>query len=375
MLQGAIKLFTIRGIEIRLDYSWFIIFVLVTWSLAGQHFPSQYPDWPAALHWSLGLVTSILFFLSVLGHELAHSFVAQRSGIPVPRITLFIFGGAAQIAEEPKSAKDEFVMALAGPAMSVLISMVSGGLWFLFRDLGVTPLAALFGWLSMINVMLAVFNLIPGFPLDGGRVLRALIWAATRDVGKSTRIAAGVGKLVAFFFIFMGMYLVFQGRIFNGIWIAFIGWFLLQAATQSSRRQNLKDHLAGHNVGEVMWTDCTFIDPDTNISELIYRHVFHTGHRCFPVLDQGKVSGIVTLDNLKSVPPELWARTRVGSVMVPASSLKSVTPETPLTDIMDKMAGEGIDQMPVVKEGSFLGMVTREAVLEFLKAKSELGLG
>jgi Zn-dependent protease len=374
MLTGAIKLFTIRGIEVRLDYSWFIIFVLVTWSLAGQYFPDQYPEWPALIYWTLGVVTSLLFFVSVLLHELAHSFVAQARGIRVPRITLFIFGGAAQIAEEPKSAGDEFVMALAGPAMSVLIGAVSGLLWMLFKNQGLEPLAALFGWLALINVVLAVFNLIPGFPLDGGRVLRALVWGATRDMARSTRIAAGVGRGVAFFFIFVGIYQVFNGLVINGIWMAFIGWFLLQAASSSSRQQAMKSLLAGHTAGEVMWTDCPFVEADTRIHDLVYRHIMHTGRRCFPVLENEKVSGIVTLHNVKSVPAEQWPHTQVRSIMIPAEELKAVSPETPLTKIMEMMAGDGVNQAPVVKDGSFLGMVTREAVMEFLRAKSELGI-
>jgi Zn-dependent protease/CBS domain-containing protein len=375
LLHGAIRLFTIHGIEIRLDYSWFIIFVLVTWSLAGQYFPQQYPEWPRVIYWTLGAVTSILFFISVLLHELAHSLVAQWRGIRVPRITLFIFGGAAQIAEEPKSAGDEFIMAFAGPAMSVVISLVSGLLWYLFRGT-VTPLAALFGWLSMINVMLAVFNLIPGFPLDGGRVLRAMLWGMSRDLIKATRIAAAVGRAVAYCFILLGVYEVFLGknRIFDGIWIAFIGWFLLQAATQSVRQQAFQLLLAGHTAGEVMWTDCPFIDPRTAIADLVNHYILHTGRRCFPVVEDGRVSGIVTVHQVKGIPPEQWAATPVGAIMIPADSLKAAAPETPLTKIMEMMAGDGVNQVPVVRDGKFLGMVSREAVMEFLKTKSELGI-
>lgn len=374
MFGGGIKLFTIRGIEVRLDYSWFIIFFLVTWSLAGQYFPGAYPKWPVMIYWSLGIVTSILFFGSVLLHELAHSFVAQAFGIRVPRITLFIFGGAAQIADEPKSARDEFLMAFAGPAMSVLISMVAAVLWFLFRRMELTPLAALFGWLAGINLMLAVFNLIPGFPLDGGRVLRSLIWGGTQDLALSTKIAVWVGRAVAFCFVFVGVLLVFRNRVMDGVWLAFIGWFLLQAATQTGRRQSLQTLLAGHVAGEVMWTDCPFIGPATPVSELVHRHMLYTGRRCFPVVDQGRVSGIVTIHNIKAVAPEHWAQTPAAAIMVPAEALKAVAPETLLTQVMEMMSGDGVAQVPVVKDGKFLGMVTREGVMEFLRTKSELGI-
>ncbi|HUT52041.1 MAG TPA: site-2 protease family protein [bacterium] len=374
MLQGGIKIFTVRGIEIRLDYSWFLIFVLVTWSLAAQYFPQQHPHWTQPLYWSLGLVTSLLFFLSVLLHELAHSFVAQSRGIPVPRITLFIFGGAAQIAREPKKAGDELVMALAGPGMSVLIGAVSGLLWWVFKGMGLEPFSALFGWLALINVSLAVFNLIPGFPLDGGRVLRAIIWGVSKDSSRSTMIAGAVGKGVAFMFIFMGVFMLFRGSIFNGVWIAFIGWFLLQAASASTRQQALTDLLAGHTAGEVMLTDCPFLDSDTLVSDLVYRHILHTGRRCFPVLDHGKVSGIVTVHNVKAVPVEQWSQTTARSIMIPAEQLKSVLPETPLTRVMELISADGVNQAPVVKDGRFIGMVSRDAVMDFLRNKSELGL-
>lgn len=374
MLRGDIKLFTVRGIEIRLDYSWFIIFILVTYSLGWYYFPQQYPGWPDQIYWALGLVTSVLFFVSVLLHELSHSFVAQSRGTPVPRITLFIFGGAAQIAEEPKSAGDEFVMALAGPAMSVAIGAVSLGLWLLFKQAGILPLSVMFGWLAMINVMLAVFNLIPGFPLDGGRVLRSIIWAVSRDAVKSTRVAAAVGRAVAFFFIVFGVFLAIKGNVINGIWIAFIGWFLLQAATQSSRQLVLRGLLTGHTAGEVMWTDCPYVDAETTLSELVYSRIFHTGRRCFPVLEGEMVSGIVTLHNVKSIDPAQWSSTRVGSIMIPAENLKSVAPETPLPKVMEMLAGDGVNQVPVVKDGRFLGMVSREAVMDFLRTRSDLGL-
>jgi len=374
MLKGAIKLFTIKGIEIRLDYSWFIIFALVTLSLALGYFPMQYPDWPTAIYWVLSIVTSILFFLSVLLHELAHSFVAISRGMKVPRITLFIFGGAAQIADEPESALDELFMAAMGPITSVIIGIICAGLWYLFDSQGITPLSALFGWLAIINVMLAVFNLIPGFPLDGGRVLRSMIWGATRDMAKATKIAASVGRGVAFTFILIGVLLLFSGNAFNGIWLAFIGWFLLQAATQSSRQQILRTLLSGHTAGEVMWTDCPMIDPDTKVSDLVHKQMLHTGRRCFPVLDNDSVSGIVTIHNVKSIDPEKWGDEPVRSIMIPAEELKTVTPETPLPEVMQLLSSDGVNQVPVVKDGDFQGMVTREGIMDFMRTKTDLGL-
>jgi Zn-dependent protease len=368
MLEGAIKLVTIRGIEIRLDYSWFVIFALVTYSLAAHQYPME---WPLAVRIALGLVTSLLFFLSVLLHELAHSFVAQMHGIKVPRITLFIFGGAAQIAEEPKSAGDEFLMAAAGPAMSVVLSIFCGLLYFLFAYLRLTPLAALFEYLALINLSLAIFNLIPGFPLDGGRVLRSMIWGASKDLNKSTRIAAVVGQVVAVMFIALGALALVQFEsVFNGIWIAFIGLFLLRAARQTLARLNLQNSLAGHYANELMWGNCTFIEPDTPLSVLFHQQIVRAGRRCFPVMDQGRVVGLVGVDNVRAVPPAAWPMTRARDVMVRAEAINPIAPETPLGKVLDLMARDGIYYFPVVKDGIFLGVVAREALEEFIRAKN-----
>ena len=368
MFDGGIKLFTVRGIEIRLDYSWFLIFALVTYSLADY---DKLRAWPVLVRATLGLVMSLLFFVSVLLHELSHSFVAQSHGIRVPRITLFIFGGAAQIAEEPKSAGDEFLMAAAGPAMSVLLGMVCGGLFLVFRTIRLDPLMVVFQYLALINVSLAVFNLIPGFPLDGGRVLRSIIWGASQDMAKSTRIASWVGQAVAVMFIAGGavMGLVLHA-VFNGMWIAFIGFFLLRAARQSLARVKVQDLLRGHVAGEIMWTDCTYIDPATPLAELFYNQIMRAGRRCFPVLSQGRVMGLVGVDQVRAVPSAAWASTRAGEIMVPAERAQPVAPETPLSAVLDAMLRDGASFIPVVKDGIFQGVVARDGVREFLRAKN-----
>ncbi|MBI5043702.1 MAG: site-2 protease family protein, partial [Nitrospirae bacterium] len=249
MFRNSIKLGTILGITIRLDYSWFIIFFLITWSLSAHRLPLLYPDWPQITYWTIGIITSILFFTSVLIHEMAHSLVARKHGIPVNNITLFIFGGAAQITQEPKQAKDEFMMAFAGPAASLVLSAIFWILYLLLRSLS-EPIATIFSWLGSINLMLAIFNFIPGFPLDGGRVLRAIVWGATQDFARATQIAAAIGRGIAFLFIFIGIWMIFGGNWVNGLWIAFIGWFLENAATTSYRQVALKDMLQGHTVKE-----------------------------------------------------------------------------------------------------------------------------
>jgi Zn-dependent protease/CBS domain-containing protein len=384
MFQKGIRLFTIRGIDVRLDYSWFIIFVLITWSLAQY----QFDKLPAHISWGLGAVTSILFFISVLLHELAHSMVARARDIPVPRITLFIFGGASEMAQEPKEARDEFLMALAGPATSVGIFLVMGVLAILSHNLleqgpfdpgkftkgDVHPLVSVFGWLSLINLMLALFNMIPGFPLDGGRVFRSIIWGITGNASMATQIAANTGRLVAYGFIFIGIYLLMKGPFINGLWLALIGWFVLQAASQSARRQELHDLLSGYTAGEVMWTDFPAVGAYTPVSDLVERYIFHTGRRCFPVTEDHSVTGIITLHNVKSLEREKWPDTPVRDIMIPLNSLKSVSPETPLPQVMDMMTPDGYNQVPVVENGVFKGMISRESLMEFLKKRKDLGL-
>jgi Zn-dependent protease/CBS domain-containing protein len=385
MFLGGIKLFTIRGIKIKLDYSWFIIFVLVTVSLKEQ----QFGNLPWHQSWGLGLVTSLFFFISVLLHELGHSVVAQMKGIKVPQITLFVFGGAAQIAEEPKSASDEFLMAMAGPAVSVLLFIFFGALAvfsfsflhegsftvsLLMEEGKIHPLVAVLSWLSLINLMLAIFNMIPGFPLDGGRVLRSAIWSATGNAEKSTRVAAGIGRMFAFFFIFLGLYLLAQGLYINGIWMAFIGWFLLQASTKSLQAQKVKEALTGYYASQAMIKDFPLISPETTIHELVFNYILPLRKHCFPVMANETVTGIVTINSLKKAPRQQWNIIKVNYVMVPAAAFKTVSPSTPLMEVMKIMTSNRSNLVAVVDDKSFLGMVTMETIMDFIKIKSELGL-
>lgn len=372
-MRNALRLGNIAGIEIRLDYSWFIVFVLVTWSLGGHYFPMRYAGWSGTTYWALGFVTALLFFASVLAHELAHSFVARAYGTPVRSITLFIFGGAAEISEEPKRAREEFAMALVGPATSL-------GIGFLFGLLrltagGTSPLwAALATWLGGINVTLAIFNLIPGFPLDGGRILRSIIWWITGSLRKATQVASGVGRGVAFLFIFWGIWMIFGGNWINGLWMAFIGWFLENAATASSRQMALRALLEGHTASEVMTADCPRISPGVSVDELVHKYILPTSRRCFPVVDDGRVLGIVTLHHVKEVPRDRWTSITVGKAMTPFDQLKKVRPEDGLFNVLQQMITEDVNQLPVVDDGQFLGMVSRDTVLAFIQTRTELGI-
>lgn len=372
-MRNALRLGTIAGIEIRLDYSWFIVFALVTWSLGGHYFPMQHPGWPERTYWALGIVTALLFFASVLAHELAHSFVARAYGTPVRSITLFIFGGAAEISEEPKRAREEFAMALVGPATSFGIALLFG-LLRLIVGAKSQPLAALATWLGGINAMLGIFNLIPGFPLDGGRVLRSILWGITGSLRKATKAASGVGRLVAFLFIFWGIWMIFGGNWVNGLWIAFIGWFLENAATASAREVAFRELLEGHTASEVMTADCPYVSPDVSVDELVHEYILPTSRRCFPVVEDGHVQGIVTLHHVKEVPRERWTSTTVGKAMTPFDQLQKVNPDEGLYDALRRMATEDVNQLPVVDDGQFLGMVSRDTVLTFIQTRTELGM-
>ncbi|MFQ6058915.1 MAG: site-2 protease family protein [Anaerolineae bacterium] len=372
MMRNTLSLGRVFGIEIKLDYSWFIIFALLAWSLAGHYFPRIHPGWPVGTYWAMGLVTALFFFASVVAHELAHSFVSQAHGVPVRDITLFIFGGAAQISEEPRSARAEFLMALAGPATSLVIAALFGLLWLV--SLPVSPLLhALASWLAWINVALALFNLIPGFPLDGGRVFRAILWAVTGNLRRATQIATGLGRLVAYGFIFWGIWQIFGGNWADGLWIGFIGWFLENAATASYRRVALQEMLAGHTAREVMMTDCPRIARGLTLDALVDQVVLPSGRRCFPVMEDDQVFGLLTLHLIKKVPRERWATSRVEDVMIPLAQLKWVRPDDELTTILDRMTAEDINQFPVMDAGRLLGMVARDNVLAFIRTRAELG--
>lgn len=373
MRRGALRLGRIFGIEVGLDWSWFIVFFLITWSLAAHYFPMGYSGWSPGLYWLVGLLTSLLFFGSVLAHELSHSLVARSAGTPVRGITLFIFGGVARIAEEPKRPRDEFWMALAGPGMSLALALLFGLIWLATRGVN-QPLAALGSWLGWINLLLAGFNLIPGFPLDGGRVLRSAVWAITRDLRRATRVASIAGRVVAYLFIFWGILLVFRGLWINGLWMAFIGWFLENAAGQSYRQVALRDQLAGHTAREVMMVDCPRVPPELTLEELVHDYVLRSGRRCFPVVDGDRISGFITLDAIKEVLWERWAATTVDQAKSSFTEVKAVSPDTELFAVLELLSAEGVAQLPVLEGGEFRGMISRDNVLAFIKTRAELGV-
>jgi len=378
-MGGSLRLGKILGITIQLHFSWFLIFALIIGLLSYiLHHDEGYSLGTSVI---AGVVTSILLFASVVAHELAHSLVAIRSGIPVKSITLFFLGGVAQITREAARPKTELLMAIAGPLCSLMLAGIFGLIWFLVWDNGQQPLALLIiQWLASINLILALFNLIPGFPLDGGRILRALIWQRTGDYKRATRIASLAGQSVAYLMIGGGIAIMFINLStnfyipFNGIVLAFIGWFLHHFATTGYRQVEMRETLRGFAARAVMGTDYIAISPNLSLKQLVQDYVIPTGRRYFVVAEDRRLAGMVSFENIKTVPQTRWDITPVRAVMTPADKVVSARPEEEALSILERMEEHDLNQMPVVKEGIVLGIIVRETLLHFIRLRSELGV-
>jgi Zn-dependent protease len=304
--RHAITLGRILGIPIGLDYSWFLIFVLITVTLATLYYPAEFQHWAGSLYWIAGAVTAIMLFVSVLLHELGHAAVALRYKIPVRGITLFIFGGAAQITTEPPSAGAEFWIAIAGPIVSLAVAILYRLMQPIFG--ADAPLSAVVKYLAYINGTLALFNLIPGFPLDGGRVFRAIIWGVTHSLRRATLVAVRVGRFIAFLFIFVGAWQMLTGHLGNGLWIACVGWFLASAATSQVRQQTIRNVLAGHRVADAMSHDYAIVPGEATLRQLMDVQVLDSRRRSF-VQQNGQIIGLLTPHRINEAPRAAWPPT------------------------------------------------------------------
>jgi len=371
MTRHSIPLGKILGIQIGLDYSWFLIFALLTWMLAGSYYPEEFKHWPPLLYWLMGAVTAIMFFGCVLLHELGHSVVALRYKIPVRSITLFLFGGIAQIAAEPPSAVAEFFIAVAGPLVSLALAI----LFYAVQPLvaGMEPLLGVAKYLAYINLALALFNLIPGYPLDGGRVLRAIVWAITGNMGQSTIIAANAGRFSAFLLIFLGVWQIVTGNLGGGLWIAFIGWFLDNAASIQIQQVMLRGLLTGHRVSEAMSRGCAIIQEDMTLQQLVDEQILGGGQRSFLVNRGDQTIGLITLHRIKEVPRPEWTTTSAAKAMLPREQLKCIGPDAELWSALQMMDRNGVNQMPVIRDQHVVGMLSREDVITFLHTLQEFG--
>ena len=370
MFRHTIPIGRILGIPIDLDYSWFLIAALITWLLAVNYFPVEFKGGTVAEYWLMGAVTAVLFFASIVVHELAHSWMALRYKVPVHRITLFIFGGVSQIAGEPPSASAEFLIAVVGP----LTSFALAAFFYLLEPLlvNLAPALAVAKYLALINGLLGLFNLIPGFPLDGGRVFRAIVWGVNKNFRRATLIAASTGRFFGFLFIFLGVWTALRGNILNGLWIAFIGWFLESAAGAQVQQQMVQGLLVGHKVSEAMGNECTHVSGDTTLQKLIDQEVLTHGRRCFLVDRGNRAVGLLTLHNLKEVPRPSWSTTTAAQAMVPLEKLSKIDPKAELWAAMEKMGRDGMNQLPVVEGDQIVGMLSREDVVHYLQALQSL---
>jgi len=373
MAHGSgLRIARIFGIPIYLHASWFIIFVLITFSLATQ-FKGEHPHWSVAQHWSLGILTSLLFFASVLLHELGHSVVALHYRIPVVSITLFIFGGVARISREPARARDEFNIAVAGPVVSYLLA---GGFWLLARVFPSSEmLGALATWLARINFFLATFNLLPGFPLDGGRIFRALVWGVTGSYTRATRFASRGGQLLAYLMIVTGIWQSLTSSFVSGLWLAFIGWFLLSAAQESYVQVAIRRALKGLSAADIMSEELPTVSRSISLEDYVHE-MLRTGRRCHLVMDNGQLLGMMTVHALNRVPREEWAGTSVQAVMLPREQIRSASAEEPVLALLERMQREDINQMPVLAgstPGQVVGIITRESILRVIQTRTEVG--
>jgi len=375
-MRSSIRLGRLFGIEIGLHYSWFLIALLIMMSLASQ-FQRSNPGWGTSVIWALSALTAILFFVTLLAHELSHALVARAHGLATRAITLFALGGMAQIEKEPEDAKTEFLVGIVGPFSSAVMGLASLAIaWGLGWRIGSTPMTpwrAMFVWLGYINLSLAAFNMIPGYPLDGGRILRSILWLSERDQVRATRNAATVGKIIALLFIAVGIFQFFAGAGFGGLWIAFIGWFLLQAATASASMVTLSSGLRGVRVSDVMTSDCQMLNGNMNVEQFVEHYLLRSGRRCFVVEQNGEVAGLVTPHEIKALERQRWPYTTLADIMRPLDQLHTVAPTTPVMEALETMGRDDVNQLPVVTGSHLDGIITRANVLQFLQTRAELG--
>jgi Zn-dependent protease/predicted transcriptional regulator len=374
-MRSSIRLGRVFGIEVGLHSSWFLIALLITMSL-GSQFQAQHKEWGAGVIWSLAILTSLLFFVTLLAHEMSHALVARARGITTKAITLFALGGVAQIEKEPEDAKTEFLVGVVGPFASGVMGIISLGiaaaLGWQWGATPNTPLLSMFVWLGYINLSLAAFNMIPGYPLDGGRILRSILWLFSRDAVRATQRAAMVGKLVALLFIALGVFRFFQGAAFGGLWIAFIGWFLYQAATASSSSVAITEGLKGVQVRDIMTDDCETLDANLNVESFVENHLLRSGRRCFVVQQNGQVAGLITPHEVKEVEKPRWPYTTLADIMRPLEELHTITPATPVMEALETMGRDDVNQLPVVSGSHLDGIITRANVVQFLHTRAEL---
>ncbi len=386
-MESSLRLGRIFGIEIGINWSLIFIFLLIAWSLALGIVGPMHPNWGPVFIWGIAIIGTVVFFASLLAHELAHSLVAKAYGLPVKSITLWLFGGVASIGKEPPSPKAEFLMAIVGPLTSIVLGILflglaalgSGGLPSPENISMLSPVTTLAVWLGSINILLGIFNLVPGFPLDGGRVLRSIFWAVTGNIKEATRWASWAGQAVAWVLILMGLAMIFGITIpifgtglIGGLWLVLIGWFLHSAAVQSYRQIVIQGALTGVPVGKLMESRVATVTPDLPVSTLVHEYIMGTSERAFPVVQDNQLVGIVSLEDVRRVPREDWDLTSVRQIMTPQSQLTTATPDEDANEAMEELASRDVNQVPVVQDGHLVGMLRRSDILRWLQIQTKV---
>ncbi|HUG14127.1 MAG TPA: site-2 protease family protein [Thermomicrobiales bacterium] len=370
-MEASIRLGTIRGIQLGIHFTWFIALVLFSFLLARGQFPDRFPGWTDTEYWVVGVTAVLMLFVSVVVHEFGHALTAQARGIPVLSITLFIFGGVAALAQESEDPGDEFLIAIAGPLASVGLAGGFGVLWAITSQ---PQLNALFGYLSLINLALAIFNMIPGFPLDGGRVLRAILWKITGNLRRATRIVTTIGSIIGTLFFVLGALAIIEGATFNGVWFIALGWFMQSAAQQGYQQVKQQEMLQGRAVADIMNVHPVAVPPDITVSEFVSAYLLRRTAHGAPVVQDGQVLGIVTISDVKRCKQEEWPTTRVSDIMTPFEELHTVDPGTPLNKALQLMTIHDLHQIPVLESGRLVGVLSRADFMRYLQLRSELGI-
>lgn len=370
-MGGSFTVARIRGIAIEIHPTWLLIVGLLAYTLAEGVLPDQYEDWSPAQAWTVGIISAVLLFVTVLIHELAHALVAIARGIEVPKITLFIFGGVSHLATQPKSAREEFWIAIAGPLTSVAIAGVCFGTWVILG--GNDYIEAIFSYLATVNVLLAVFNIVPGFPLDGGRVLRAIAWGRTKSFRRATQIAGDVGVGIAYIMMIGGGLLLLSGFLFNGIWFMFIGWFLLNAARAETQDVRLESVLGRLRARDVMRADFVTVQPGVPLQTIVDQYMLGEGERAVVVALDGAVSGILSVSDVRKVPREQWPSTPAQRVMTTRERVVTVSADEPAVEVLAIIGRQGLNQVPVLEDGRMVGLITRRELLERVQLAESLG--
>jgi Zn-dependent protease/CBS domain-containing protein len=379
---SQIRLVRVFGIPIKLDMSWFIIFALLGWTLATMVFPSAFPadtfpDLTTADFWLMGIVSALLLFVSVLVHELCHCYVARSHGIPIRGITLFIFGGVSELVEEPPNPRAEFMMAGAGPLASIVICLLVGMLAKVVHNAHATVVVyGILWYLSWINGLLAVFNLVPGFPLDGGRLLRALLWKVTGNLREATRIASTVGSIFGLIFMGLGFLQIFLGhsieQFISGLWLILIGFFVRNAALGSYQQLLLRRALQGVTVGQIMTANVVTVPADLPVSALVHDYFMRHRFSSFPVLDNGRLVGLVTFHEVRRLPRESWDTVTVRQIMDTHILALALNPNDSAMSAWVRMGSRGIGRVPVVEDGELVGILSQHDLVQFLNIMSDL---